>query len=341
MSRGYAFCLVLALLYSAAIGPRKLSWAPLLKVLALLGLFTGIMIELPSPFWAMVKKRQFSGIEFPLGEDITILQTIFYSGFLAYSVSSLPIIAPEIASEYKSAEIPLYRASFLAVLTKFAFGMLGSSLILSSDTEPLSKYALVGAGVYALFLLLPSIIQIQAKVQMIIFYRGSCDAAVSVIVSSVLPWAFSSLVHRYDTVMTMICLIGSTLAMFASYVNTIWFYCSSVSEASSYESNFQLSVKQMYAGDKLSKKETCILPKTHKDGGSCQNSDSRFTQSDGRHTAFSTDNSGKTSLVLRFPASQVPTSINIPGAIKCKQYPTTQFLRASEMKRHKSDCGSD
>ena len=153
---------------------------------------------------------------------------------------------------------------------------------------------------------------------MIIFYRGSCDAAVSVIVSSVLPWAFSSLVHRYDTVMTMTCLVGSTLAMFASYINTIWFYCSSVNEAQSYESNFQLSVKQMYAGDKLSRKETCILPKTHKDPESCHNSDSRFTQSDGRHTAFSTDNSAKTSLVLRFPASAAKNTSNIPGAIKCK-----------------------
>jgi len=160
MSRGYAFCLVLALLYSATIGPRKLFCGPLLKVLALIALFTGIAIELPNPFWAMVKNRQFSGIEFPNGEEITILQTIFYSGFLAFSVSNLPIIAPEIASEHKSAEMPLYRATILAVITKFAFGMLGSSLILSSDSEPLTKFALIGAGIYALFLLLPSIIQI-------------------------------------------------------------------------------------------------------------------------------------------------------------------------------------
>lgn len=100
---------------------------------------------------------------------------------------------------------------------------------------------------------------------MILFYRGSCDAAVSVIVASVMPWAFSSLVHKYDTVMVITCLVGSTVAMFASYINTIWFYCSSISEACFYEANFKLSVKQMYAGDKLSKKETCILPKTYKD----------------------------------------------------------------------------
>jgi hypothetical protein len=136
-----------------------------------------------------------------------------------------------------------------------------------------------------------------------------------------MPWAFSSLIHRYDTVMTMTCLLGSTLAMFSSYINTIWFYCSSISEACFYEANFKLSVKQMYAGDKLSKKETCILPKTHKDFSSCGMSDSRFTHSDGRNTAPSSM-SGK-NLFMKFPMKDQPQATNIPGAIKCKQYPTT------------------
>jgi hypothetical protein len=132
----------------------------------------------------------------------------------------------------------------LAVLTKFAFGMLGSSLMMSTaNEETMSKAALIGAGVYAFFLLLPSIIQIQAKVQMIIFYRGSCDAALSVLISTVLPWAFASFVHRYDTVLSLTCLLGSTLAMFTSYVNSIWFYCSEINESGLYESNFKLSVK--------------------------------------------------------------------------------------------------
>jgi len=132
----------------------------------------------------------------------------------------------------------------LALLTKFAYGMLGSSLMMNAaNEETMSKAALIGAGVYALFLLLPSIIQIQAKVQMIIFYRGSCDAALSVLISTVLPWAVASFVHRYDTVLSLACLLGSTLAMFTSYVNSIWFYCSEVNESSLYESNFKLSVK--------------------------------------------------------------------------------------------------
>jgi len=48
MSRGYAFCLVLALLFSATIGPRKLYCANTLKVLAIIGLFGGLFLELPS-----------------------------------------------------------------------------------------------------------------------------------------------------------------------------------------------------------------------------------------------------------------------------------------------------
>ena len=243
MSRGYAFCLVIALLYSAMIGPRKLLCGPFLKVLALIGLFVGTSLELPNQFWASIANRQFSDIEVPTGENITMIQSIFYSGFIAFSVSNLPIVVPEISSELKKGDIPIYRATMFAVLTKFAFGMLGGALILGSESNELHKFALVGAGVYALFLILPSIIQIQAKVQLILYYRGQFDAGLSVIISSVIPWAFSSLMHRYDTVMTTTCLIGATLAMFASYINTIWFYCSSISEACFYESNFKLSVK--------------------------------------------------------------------------------------------------
>lgn len=286
MSRGYAFCLVLALLYSAMIGPRKLLCGTVLKVLALVGLFIGICLEFPDQFWASLANGQIDAIDVPIGEPISIIQSIFYSGFIAFSVSNLPIVIPEISSELKTGEVPIYRATTCAVLTKFAFGIMGGALIIGSQSEDLRYFALIGAGIYALLLILPSIIQVQAKVQLILYYRGQFDAGLSVIISSVLPWAFSSLMHRYDTVMTTTCLLGSTLAMFASYINTIWFYCSSISEACFYESNFKLSVKQMYAGDKLSKKETCILPKTYKDIGGSTHSDSRFTQSDyDRNTA--------------------------------------------------------
>jgi len=84
-----------------------------------------------------VTNRNFGAIEVPQGDEITILQTIFYSGFLAFSVSSMPINVPEIASELKTAELPIYKATLFATLTKFAFGMLGSMLIIGSDSETL------------------------------------------------------------------------------------------------------------------------------------------------------------------------------------------------------------
>lgn len=160
ISRGYAFCIVLALLFSATVGPRKLYYGSSMKALAIMGLFIGICLELPHQFWSMVKNRQFSGIEVPNGEEISFLQTIFYSGFFAFSACNLPIVAPEIASELKTAELPLYRATIAATLTKFTYGVLGATLIISSTASTLPKFALVGAGFYALLLLLPSIIQV-------------------------------------------------------------------------------------------------------------------------------------------------------------------------------------
>ena len=46
VSRGYAFCLVLALIYGAILGPRKLSRSSLVPTFALLALFCGIGMQL-------------------------------------------------------------------------------------------------------------------------------------------------------------------------------------------------------------------------------------------------------------------------------------------------------
>lgn len=75
-----------------------------------------------------------NGLEIPIGEESSILQSIFYSGFFAFTVSHMPIIMPEISSEFKTAEMPIYRATLLAVLTKFVFGVVGGTYILSTDS---------------------------------------------------------------------------------------------------------------------------------------------------------------------------------------------------------------
>ena len=40
------------------------------------------------------------------------------------------------------------------------------------------------------------------------------------------------------------------------------YFCETVREACHFETNFRLSLKQMYDGDRLSKQETSVLPKT-------------------------------------------------------------------------------
>ena len=110
---------------------------------------------------------------------------------------------------------------------------------------------------------------------MVLFCRSTWDLGLSVSITAILPWTLSALVHRYDTVFSTVCLLGSTLSMFVCFVNPFMLYACSLDEASKYESNFKLSVKQMYAGDKLSKKETYIIPRSSKEIG-----DSVISQSD-------------------------------------------------------------
>ena len=114
---------------------------------------------------------------------------------------------------------------------------------------------------------------------MVLYSRNTCDLGVSVSLTTMLPWIIGALIHQYDTVFSSVCLIGSTLSMFVCHINAFWFYSCSLEEACKYESNFKLSVKQMYAGDKLSKKETFIIPKAGKDIG-----ESIMSQSDHPNT---------------------------------------------------------
>ena len=162
---------------------------------------------------------------------------MFYSGFLAYSVCHLPLTAPEIATELKKPELPYYRAALCAIVTKTLFAILGCQLLLAGK-HSLNEYALAGAGLYTFFHIVPGIVNLHGKVQMIIYYRGKFTSIASFIISTLLPWAVSAIAPRYDSVVILACLFGSTLAMIISYVNSIWFYCCTVYEAGKFENNF-------------------------------------------------------------------------------------------------------
>ena len=222
--------------------------------------------------------------EYPEGQETTFIRTLYYSGFIAFSVANLPISAPEIASQHKTSELPFYSSTICALLTKLAFGLLGCQILMNATAETLYQYALVGAAIYCVLFLIPDIIQIQAKMYMVLYCRSTCDTGMSISLTAIIPWTISAFVHQYDTVFSTVCLLGSTLSMFVCQISAFWFYSCSLEEASKFESNFKLSVKQMYAGDKLSKKETFIIPKTGKELG-----ESMISQSDYPYTTVSTN----------------------------------------------------
>ena len=87
----------------------------------------------------------------------------------------------------------------------------------------------------------------------------------------------------------------------------------------------------MYAGDKLSRKETSIIPKTQLGD---QKSEDVLNLSEMRQTYLSTEAShNQTSITQKVP-EQTPRR---SGTMRCNQYPTTQFLKASKAKKHMSD----
>ena len=89
------------------------------------------------------------------------------------------------------------------------------------------------------------------------------DVTVSFITAIFLPWTLGGLVHSYDILMVLVSLVCIILAILITYISPIFFYSKCIREASYFETNFRLSLKQMYDGDRLSKKETSILPKTY------------------------------------------------------------------------------
>ena len=111
-----------------------------------------------------------------------------------------------------------------AIIIKSTFAILACQLLLTTDTE-LNICALTGAGVYTLLKIVPGIVNFHGKIQMIIYYRGTFTTIAGLIVSTLIPWAVSAIAPRYDSVVIIACLFGSTLAMVISFVNCIWFYC--------------------------------------------------------------------------------------------------------------------
>ena len=143
------------------------------------------------------------------------------------------------------------------------------------------------------------------------------DLPVSFIVAFLIPWVLASLVHYFDTMLTMVCFFAFTGFIFVSYANSFILYCETVQEASHFETNFRLSLKQMYEGDRLSKKETSILPKT------CKFLDVRSSINGSNAGCGEYASTTDRSSMLAKTTLDDPIYANIPGSIKQNQYPTT------------------
>ena len=100
------------------------------------------------------------------------------------------------------------------------------------------------------------------------FYRGNnMDVPVSLIIAYVTPWAIGAMLHYVDTVLSFVCFSAFTVGILVAYAKPFVFFAETVRESIYFETNFRLSLKQMYDGDRKYRYEIeasrlSILPKT-------------------------------------------------------------------------------
>ena len=155
----------------------------------------------------------------------------------------------------------------------------------------------------------------------------------SLLAAFITPWLVGALVHEYATMLSMACFCACTTSILVAYMSPFLFYCQTVDEASAFEANFRLSLQQMYSGDRLSRKETSVLPKH------CRLMEVDLSQEGAHFSAALTD---CTSMLAKSYLDR-PAFANTPGTIKCRSYPTSLMLRQSKMGsiEFDSDCATE
>lgn len=279
-SRGFFAVMALALAYLTARNlwmARSPNRSPATSVsltvslLAIAALLISLCVQAPTSFRNASLSGRFEEIEFPKGEDVSVGSVFVYSAILLYCGSNMPFSVPDMASQHKKSNLPLLWGLSMSFLTKWLIGFLGSMVLLNAQTTEddeavgglWASASLVGITIYAVLQILPQIVAGQSFVQQVLYYRGSLDAPVSAIAAVVLPWLCAGLINSYASIMVLIVLITPFLILPVTYMSPIFFYSTCIFEGAYFETNFRLSLKQMYDGDRLSKKETSILPKTY------------------------------------------------------------------------------
>lgn len=337
MSRGFIFLATLAFVigiiacfFENQKTHRKVSITfTALKVVALLALLTLTLVAIPQGINHNIFEGDFDKINFAMGVDHSASTAFFYIGVLAFVEGVFPLKITAIASSHNRSSLPLGLATVSGMVTRWIFCFLTSVILMNKNyiAPGALNFALIGVVVYITLAVLPEIIDDQVYVQQLMFYRGNMDLPVSFIVAFVTPWAIASLVHYVDTLLSLVCFFAFTVGIFVSYVNPFVFFMETVRESSYFETNFRLSLKQMYDGDRLSKKETSILPKTVK---LLENAGRSSLAPDFSQNAHST--TANSQFLLQGRATDDAILANIPGSIKQSQYPTTQLLKRSSLK---------
>ena len=65
------------------------------------------------------------------------------------------------------------------------------------------------------------------------------------------PWAIAMIVHQYQVILSLACIFAALFAIPLTLTNSAILYLQTLLDAGLYETNFRLSLKQMYDGDRL------------------------------------------------------------------------------------------
>ena len=282
-----------------------------------------MIIQTPDHIKHNLLLGRFAGIYFGPGVDPSITSCFYYAGVLAFADGTFTLKIPAIASSHHRTNLPVGLATTTGFLTRWIFCCLASTILLKQTWFPPNVIDLVplGALVYLGTNALPEIIDGQVYIQQLLFYRGSVDLPVSFILAFLMPWSLASLVHHANTMLSLACFFAMTVSIMVCFANPFVFLCETVAEACHFETNFRLSLKQMYDGDRLSKKETSFLPKSSSGADT-----SMFDEQSLSQMATTIDKS----TMLAKALLDDPRHANTPGTIKCNQYPTTRLLKKSK-----------
>lgn len=113
------------------------------------------------------------------------------------------------------------------------------------------NFALLGVAIYLSVRHLPEIISEQGYIQELVFYRGFIDLPSSLVIAFFTPWALAMFVQQFQTVLSLACVFAVIFGAPLTLASPFKLFIEVVREASLFETNFRLSLKQLYDGDRL------------------------------------------------------------------------------------------